>query len=147
MSSSCSDVCISTYTYSPLHPCFYSNIESCKMLYHIESCRMMVPISYLVYNVNYLVCLLITKAIRLENITMYVSLGFTVYNNHSCPWVPPWSQVLIEHQWDCKIGNYYIALSLQQEKFVSLLKIWCKTFSMLLGDTVAKVCTSPRNST
>ena len=60
---------------------------------------MMLSISYLLYSVNYLVCLLITtKTIRLENIIMHVSLGFTVYNNHPCPRAPPWSQVLIEHK-------------------------------------------------
>ena len=74
---------------------------------------------------------------------MHISLGFAVYNNHSCPQALPWSQMLIE-QWDCKIGNYYVALSLQQYKFVSLFKVWRKIFSMLLGDTV---CASPRNST
>ena len=49
---------------------------------------MMFPISYLVYSVNYLVCLLITQqgTIRSESITqMHVGLGFMVYNNHPCP--------------------------------------------------------------
>ena len=74
---------------------------------------MMLPISYLAYSVNYFVCMLITtRTIRLENITH--NLGFTVYNNHPCPQAPPWSQMLMEHQWDCEIGNYYIALLLQQ---------------------------------
>ena len=63
-------------------------------------------------DVTLLSMLITTRIIRLENITH--NLGFTVYNNHPCPRAPPWSQMLIEHQWDCEIGNYYIALLLQQ---------------------------------
>ena len=57
-------------------------------------------------------------------------------------------------QWDCEIGNYYVALSLWQWKilistrvsvpFLNRFGIKCLT---LLGDTVTKVCTSPRNLT
>ena len=59
---------------------------------------MMLSVSYLLYSVNYLVCLLITtRIIRLENICMLVwDLWFTI--NHPCPRAPPRSQVLIEHK-------------------------------------------------
>ena len=74
---------------------------------------MMLSVSYPVYSVP---CMFTNNdkdnQVKEYNI-MHISLGFAVYNNHPCPWVPPWSQVLIE-QWDCKIGNYYVALSLQQ---------------------------------
>ena len=71
---------------------------------------MMLSISYVVYSVNYLIYLLIaTRTIRLENIALnHVSLGFTVYNNHMhvsllynnhlCPRILPWSQVVIDHK-------------------------------------------------
>ena len=29
---------------------------------------------------------------------MHASLGFMVYNNHTCPWVHPQSQVVIDHK-------------------------------------------------
>jgi len=65
---------------------------------------MIFPISYLVYSINCIVCLLITYPVYAENVTlcvytnnnedqqireystyvMHVSMGFMVYNNHIC---------------------------------------------------------------
>ena len=54
-------------------------------------------------------------------------------------------------QWDCKINNYYVALSVIISTWASVpFFFWVGLawmFWTLLGDNVAKACASPRNST
>ena len=79
MSSSCSDVCISTYTHSPLHPCFYSNRGSCKMLYHR---KLKSDASYKLPCLRCKVPCMFTNNNKDNQVREYihVSLGFMVYN-------------------------------------------------------------------
>ena len=50
-------------------------------------------------------------------------------------------------QWDCEIGNYYVALPSQQKFPYLFEQVGHQMFWSLLGYIVAKVYASPRNST